>query len=166
MKRPTLWPILAAFVMLISLSSCSSDSIDDKAEAVATNVVIPEDKIIEIEILERINDYRISKGLNSLQGLDIIKSQTYSHTDYMIERENISHDNFHQRRNFLVSNAGAISVSENVAYGYSTAESVVVAWLNSDGHRDAIEGNFTHFNVSAEKNEEGHWYYTNIFVKK
>ena len=30
----------------------------------------------------------------------------------------------------------------------------------------AVEGNHTHFEVSADLDENGHWYYTNIFVKK
>jgi uncharacterized protein YkwD len=84
----------------------------------------------------------------------------------MIEHDNVSHDNFYQRKTYLVSNVGANKVSENVAYGFTSAESVVNAWLNSDGHRANIEGNYTDFDISAEQNSEGKWYYTNIFVKK
>ena len=58
------------------------------------------------------------------------------------------------------------TVRENVAYGYATASGVVNAWLNSEGHREVIEGDFTHFDISAEKDENGRWYYTNIFIKK
>ena len=57
-------------------------------------------------------------------------------------------------------------MSENVAYGFTNAESVVNAWLNSEGHRHVIEGDFTNFDISAEKDEEGKWYFTNIFIKK
>jgi len=56
MKRFTLWPLMALFV--IFLSSCSTDSIDDKAQNVSSDYVIPQAKVIEIEILELINDYR------------------------------------------------------------------------------------------------------------
>ena len=96
----------------------------------------------------------------------MIKSQTFDHTDYMIQNSNISHDNFTSRRNFLTQNANASRVSENVAYGYSSASSVVAAWINSDSHRDAIEGDYTHFDISAEQDTNGYWYYTNIFIKK
>ena len=84
----------------------------------------------------------------------------------MVEVDNVSHDNFFQRKNSLVQNASATKVSENVAYAFSSAESVVNAWLNSEGHRANIEGDFTDFDVSAEKNIEGKWYFTNIFIKK
>jgi uncharacterized protein YkwD len=66
----------------------------------------------------------------------------------------------------LEQNANAKMVSENVAYAYSTAQSVVNAWINSDSHRENIEGDFTDFEVSAEQNKEGKWYYTNIFIKR
>ena len=164
MKRPTLWPVMALFV--IFLSSCSTDSIDEKAQNVTTEYVIPETKIIEIEILELLNDHRLSEGLNPLTDLGLIKSQAFDHTDYMVETSNISHDNFSSRRSFLMQNAGASRVSENVAYGYSTASSVVAAWINSDSHREAIEGDYTHFDVSAEQDADGYWYFTNIFIKR
>ena len=66
----------------------------------------------------------------------------------------------------MVDNVSATKVSENVAYAFSSAESVVNAWLNSDGHRENIEGDFTDFDISAEQNEEGRWYFTNIFIKR
>ena len=84
----------------------------------------------------------------------------------MIEENNVSHDNFFQRKQSLQANANANVVSENVAYGFNSAESVVNAWLNSPSHRENIEGNFTDFDISAEKNNEGKWYFTNIFIKR
>ena len=75
-------------------------------------------------------------------------------------------NNFFSRKNFLVNEIGANKVSENVAFAYTSAESVVRAWIKSDGHRQNIEGDFTEFEVSAEQNEEGKWYFTNIFIKR
>jgi uncharacterized protein YkwD len=146
--------------------SCSTDSIDDKAEAYNTSIVVPQAKSIEIEILELINDHRLNLGLNPLSDMGIIKSQAYNHTSYMLAQNSISHDNFFYRKSFLQNNAGANLVSENVAFGYTNAESLVYAWLNSEGHRANIEGDFTNFDISAEQDSEGRWYYTNIFVKK
>ncbi|GAL68960.1 CAP domain-containing protein [Jejuia pallidilutea] len=96
----------------------------------------------------------------------IIKSTAFSHTDYMVDTQTVSHANFFTRSNYLKSKAGAKSVSENVAYGYSSAESVVGAWLRSESHKNNIEGDFTYFDVSAEKDINDKWYFTNIFIKK
>ena len=158
--------IYIAFFAIFAFS-CSPDNIEDDMNiALSEELIIPEAKLIEIEILELINEYRVSQGLCNLVTMDIVKYQAFSHTDYMIEQNNISHDYFYSRKAFLQSQAGALEVSENVAYGYSYAESVVNAWINSESHRATIEGDFTDFDISAEQNDEGTWYYTNIFVKK
>ena len=39
--------------------------------------------------------------------MDIVKYQAYSHTDYMIEQNNISHDYFLSRKAYLEAQAGA-----------------------------------------------------------
>ena len=159
--------LLAVFFFAIFLSSCSTDTIEeDDFKVTNETVVIPEAKTIEIEILELINQYRISKGLNQLGSIDVIKGQAFTHTDYMVEINEVNHDYFYSRKAYLENHVNAINVSENVAYGYSSASSVVNAWLNSEGHKANIEGDFTHFEVSAEKDENNKWYFTNIFIKR
>lgn len=157
-------PLLALLAMLSF--SCTTDSLDDKADAIELSLITPQTKTIEIQILELINNHRLSLGLNALSDMTLVKSVAYSHTDYMVDNNEVSHANFYKRSDYLKANAGAIKVSENVAYGYSSAETVVRAWLKSDGHRANIEGDYTSFDVAAEENAEGKWYYTNIFIKK
>ena len=164
MKLPTMLPAMA-LIALLSFS-CSTDSVEeDKIEAIASTYV-PHTKIIEVEILELINTHRITLGLSALNDMGAIKAQAFGHTDYMVVQQEVSHDNFYQRKQNLESYVGATKVGENVAYAYSSAESVVNAWLNSDGHRNVIEGDYTDFDVSAEKDGDGKWYFTNIFVRK
>ena len=164
MKLLTKLPLLVLFAVLTY--SCSTNSIDDQVEAITENLIVQAPKAIEIEILNLINDHRLSIGLSPLDDMSVVKSVAYSHTDYMVDNEVVSHDNFYKRSNYLKTNAGAIKVSENVAYGYTSAQSVVNAWIKSEGHKANIEGNFTNFDVSAEQSKEGKWYYTNIFIKK
>ena len=157
---------LLALLTTFTFTSCSTVSMDDKAEAMKMSLVKQEAKTIEVEILELINNHRLSLGLNPLNEMNMIKSVAYSHTDYMVDNDEVSHHNFFTRSNYLKSNAGAQKVSENVAFGYSSAESVVRAWIKSEAHKANLEGDYTYFDVSAEKNEDGRWYYTNIFIKK
>lgn len=159
----TLLNLLFLALFLTFATSCSSESSDDLQ---LEDITIPETKEIEIEIMELINAYRIENGLNALSNHDLVKSQAFSHSDYMAEEDNMSHANFYNRKSFLVNNAGASVVTENVAYGFTSAQSVVNAWINSEGHRLNMEGDYTNFDVSAEQNAEGKWYYTNIFIKK
>lgn len=164
MKLPTSLMYIACVAMLFF--SCSQDTLDEDVFPNSVEIIVPETKSIELEILELINSYRRDLGLTVLGNLKIIKSQAYSHTDYMIEQENMSHDYFFARKSFLQSKTGASRVAENVAFGFSTAQAVVSAWLDSEDHRNTIEGDFTDFDISAEQNEFGFWYYTNIFIKK
>ncbi len=156
---------LLACLFVLSYS-CSVDSIDNDEELSIDNMVVPEAKEIETKILDLVNDYRLSKGLNTLSSLLVVKSQAFSHTDYMVDTKKISHDNFFSRSKFLKENAGAKKVSENVAYGFTSAESVVNAWIKSDGHRINLEGDYTDFDISAEKDVDGKWYYTIMFIEK
>lgn len=165
MKLLTKLPLLALFVVF-TVTSCTTDSIDEKAQALELKATAPKTKTIEVEILELLNNHRLSIGLSPLTDMTVVKSVAFTHTDYMVDNDEVSHNNFFARSEYLKSNAGAKRVSENVAYGYSSAESVVRAWLKSEGHKANIEGDYTNFDVSAEKNEEGKWYYTNIFIKK
>lgn len=164
MKLSTFLPAMA--LLAIVSFSCSTDAIEENKIDAITSSYVPETKIIEIEILELINDYRISIGLNALENMSSIKAQAYGHTEYMIKKSKISHDNFLQRSTSLKNNPGALSVSENVAFAYSSPESVVNAWLGSESHRAVIEGDFTNFDVFADLDEDGKYYYTNIFIKK
>ena len=157
-------PLLALLAMLSF--SCATDSLDDKADAIELSLIIPETKTIEVEILELINNHRLALGLNALTNMTMVKSVAFSHTDYMVDKNEVSHANFYKSSDYLKTNAGANKVSENVAYGYTSAQSVVSAWLKSEGHRANIEGDYTNFDVAAEENAEGKWYYTNIFIKR
>ena len=164
MKSPKY--LLMVVVCALGFFSCSTEELPEDNYSTMALQQAPPPKAIELEILTLINEYRVEKGLPTLQDLEVIKSVAFSHTDYMVVNNVVSHDNFSQRYQSLVSNAGATKVSENVAYAYNSAQSVVNAWINSDSHREALEGDFSHFDVSAEQNEEGRWYYTNIFIKR
>jgi uncharacterized protein YkwD len=165
----TLAPKLFALLLLITiLFSCSKEEdgvyFNENSEVLITKVVY---SAMESEIVSLVNAHRASLGLNALNTLNIVSSVAEGHTDYMIEVGQVSHDNFAQRSQTLMSEAGAKSVGENVAYGYSTAEGVVKGWLNSDGHRKIIENpDYTHFGISTDSNIDNRNYFTNIFIKK
>lgn len=162
--KPTKALLTMALLAILSFS-CSHEPLSENEVNTIDLPTAPTAKDIEIEIIERINEHRLALGLNALNSHNTIKAVAFTHTDYMIASNHVSHDNFFLRKNSLVQNASATVVSENVAYAFSSAESVVNAWLRSEGHRLNIEGDFTYCDVSAELDADGKWYFTNIFMK-
>ncbi len=164
-------PLFFTLVLFISLlSSCSPADEDanlfqaSKVDEASITVVYSE---IETEILSLINKYREDNNLSTLTVLNIISSEADTHTSYMISTGEVSHANFNIRAENLIKNAGAKFVSENVAYGYSSAQAVVNGWINSVEHKKNIENpDTTHFGISTDSDENGRNYFTHIFIKK
>ena len=150
------------FVILISFS-CSGDPENDLDLVDEPNNSLT---TFELELLARVNDHRRSQGLEILHYNEIAYQAALSHTNYMITEGSISHDGFNQRAEDLFEKLGAESVSENVASRFNTAEDVINAWLNSlEGHRENIEGNFTHTAIAARKDANGDYFYTQLFYR-
>lgn len=164
MKTLKLPLIILAFTSIL-FTSCASD--DDGIYFEKAAVTKVEYSTIELEILDLVNDYRATKGLTSLEKMNVISSVAETHTVFMAETGIVSHDNFAERSQKLISTANAKSVGENVGYGFSTAQGVVNAWIKSDAHRAIIEKpQYTHFGISTKQNELGRNYFTQIFINQ
>ena len=122
---------------------------------------------LELEVTNLVNQHRERLGLPTLSVLNLISKEAETHSLYMADQNLLSHDNFDIRHENLVEKTAAISVSENVAFGYKTAEKVLDGWLKSPAHRSNIEAKyFTDFGVSAEMNSLGSYYITQIYIKR
>lgn len=155
-------------VCVLMFSSCAKDEIheDETALKTADLVDFVTYSEIETEILTAVNAHRKSLNLSELKRVDGITFLASDHNEYMIQQKKVSHDNFSKRYTALVNDIGAKAVSENVGFGYRTGQAVVKAWLNSEGHRKNIEGDYTHFGISVAQDEEGKNYFTNIFARR
>ncbi|THD66661.1 CAP domain-containing protein [Robertkochia marina] len=154
--------LLCLYVMMgCTLISCSHDLEEDLHQAQALTLIN-----VEAEVFDLINAHRVEIGLNPLSDLDIAYPKAAEHTEYMVLTGEASHHNFYDREAYLISQAGAEDVAENVAKAYGTAEGAVNAWLGSEAHKAVIEGAFTHGSICVMKDEHGKYFYTHIFVKK
>jgi len=157
------------FILSITFTFCSNDDDIDtyqatKDEVIETNVSYSK---IETEILNLVNNYRVENNLSKLATLNIISTVADTHTNYMIETGTVSHDNFPDRVLKLQNYANAKSIGENVAFGYSSAEAVLNAWLRSPEHKKIIDtSDYTHFGISTNTDNQERNYFTQIFIKK
>lgn len=159
---------LSAFMALVLLVGCSPEV--EESNEPTQNLVVPvnvvNDHEMVQEILELINEHRSNLGLSSLNDHGISENLALSHSAYMAENNKASHDNFLYRSDYLI-NRGAQSVSENVAFGYATAQSVLQGWLESPSHKAALEGEeYTHTGIAVVANEVGVKYYTQLFIEQ
>ena len=156
---------LLPIAILFTLVSCSTeDSSEDFSALKVENFSYNE---TELDMMSRINDYRTSVGLNALEPINHISFKSEEHNDYMITNDVVGHYFFESRSNNIKQVLGAVRVSENLAYNYNTNNAALNAWINSEGHKDNIEGDYTHFGISIKTNpNNGRKYYTNIFMKR
>lgn len=165
MKAKLLSVVMPLF-LVFTMVSCSSEESESAAadSSIVTNYSYNQD---EMALVKVVNDYRVSQGLSELTLINHISFKSEEHNDYMIENNVVNHDYFNQRAHNIKSVLGAVTVGENVAYNFSTANAALHAWLQSPGHKENIEGDYTHFGVSISINpDNGKKYFTNIFMKK
>ncbi len=122
---------------------------------------------IEAKVIELTNDERRKKGLlvlkadNSLGVVAREKSNDMQTNNYFSHTSPTYGSPFDMLNEFNVSYYKA---GENIAKGHQTAEQVVKAWMNSEGHRaNILNKDFTHIGIGY--NQNGH-YWTQMFIRK
>ena len=153
--------VFAAVLMIsvaASFTSCNKD--EDKGP---NYIYSP---AIETEIIRLVNLHRDSLGLGPLTVNSIISAECKQHSEDQARTSSMNHDGFSDRASRIFANFGGTNAGENVAYGQTSAQQVVTAWLNSPGHRANIEGDFNYTGISVVRIDNGPNYFTHIFVKK
>lgn len=151
-------------VFCFLFTSCSIDeqiSENDFDNNIDTSILEGNNWGMSNSIWDYINSHR-----TSIEKPALIKDTLYAsayalqHTQYMISMNTVNHHHFFLRSNALKQH-GAITVSETVAYGYHSPSSVVNAWLNSNSHKNILEGDYTHLGLGVQQSSiEGNFYIT------
>jgi uncharacterized protein YkwD len=158
MKMRMQYAILVLFVFVFY--SCNTELLDDTVIIESKNAIK-----VENELMAIVNTYRIENGLDNLEYSSIAYKYANLHTDYMIAKGAINHDDFSARASSVSTEVNATLVSENVAKNYADALGAFEGWINSSVHKKAIEGDFTHSAVSVKADSEGVFYFTQLFYK-
>ncbi|MEP4533446.1 MAG: CAP domain-containing protein [Cyclobacteriaceae bacterium] len=117
------------------------------------------------QIFVLVNKHRESKGLASLQINSACQREAQTHSEKMADGTTpYGHDGFDDRFDILAEETGAMSMGENVANGQTSAAEVMEGWLDSKGHRENIEGDYTHIGIGVAASSDGTMYFTQIFV--
>ncbi|MFK5973665.1 MAG: CAP domain-containing protein [Flavobacteriaceae bacterium] len=157
--KTRLYYVLYTIVVCMA-SSCSKEASNTTGTIEAESVIA-----IEQELLKVVNAHRIEIGNSVLEFSSVAYEYAGKHTDYMISRGDLNHDNFSNRASDITTKVDAEFVAENIAKDYADASSVFQSWLKSSSHRKTIEGEFTHTAVSVKKDNKGNLYFTQLFYR-
>ncbi|MCB0472360.1 MAG: CAP domain-containing protein [Flavobacteriaceae bacterium] len=116
------------------------------------------------QLIDMVNDYRLSIGLDALKRCKIADDLAAEHTYYMASQGQISNDHFENRLETLENKKDIEDISENMGYGNS-AEETMEAYLNNVWLKVNVEGDYTCTGVAVKKDQNGKYYFTQIFYK-
>ena len=95
-------------------------------------------------LLTLINNERVLNGLTELIPEELLTTICEEKCNDMIASKSVNHDGFSNR--FVKSRA--ISLLENVGYGFSTDSSLLHAYMKSSGHKaNILSKNTTHIGI-------------------
>lgn len=118
-------------------------------------------------ILKLVNKHRAGQYLSPLQMNPHIQVIAAQHAQDMAEGKiPFGHQGFEERAKTLLSKLQGSSVVENVASGQEDAPSIVNSWLDSNSHRNNIEGDFNLTGIGIAKSEDQKMFYCQILIKK
>ncbi|MGP4039327.1 CAP domain-containing protein [Gracilibacillus sp. D59] len=119
------------------------------------------------KVVELTNKARRENGANALKFDHELGNVAQKKSEDMSEKNYFSHTSptygspFDMLKQFGIDYTKA---SENIAAGQKTAEEVVQAWLDSEGHRkNLLDPEVTHIGVGYDSNGN---YWTQLFIKK
>lgn len=172
MKVKSLSRKLILAVGLAGVAGCSSVpmiAIAPSAPPGPGTTAAPEVESMARDVFERINRRRQSVGLPPLVWDATLSYLAAEHSREMAAgRRPFGHDGFEARMAAARSSIQVSRGSENVGrntYPPSQVVAVAVAgWIESPGHRQNLEGNFTATGVGVARARDGEYFLTQLFV--
>lgn len=169
----SLWKIAVKFQVGISELIAANPQIANPSLIYPNQVItIPQQNAqvtaLENQVVELVNAERIQRGLRpltlnwQLARVARYKSEDMDKNNYFSHQSPTYGSPFDMLRSFGIKFSTA---AENIAYGQTTAQSVMNTWMNSTGHRNNIlNNNFTEIGVGYS-NSRGTPYWTQMFIR-
>jgi uncharacterized protein YkwD len=154
MSRKTIFWTLPLILLLLSWSHNPIDSTKSVDEIKTAN-----------QLIQLVNVHRESLGKSKLIRNSLADQLAAEHVNYMISKKDVNNDNFEVRWEALEQQANAKEITENVGLDIS-AEKAMNAYLSRVWLRANVEGDFTHTGIAVKKDENGNYYYLQIFYNK
>jgi uncharacterized protein YkwD len=148
--QPMIAPPRFALLSLLSILVATSAPADEPPDATARELLAAHDKEREAE------------KLPPLTLDDQLTEAARLHAEDMAQRQEMTHEGADGSTSAdRVKRAGYryVKTGENVARGQGTVAEVVQAWMESEGHRENILGDFTQMGGAVARDEDGETYW-------
>lgn len=119
------------------------------------------------QVFDLVNAERTRRGLAPMRSDSRLAAAAQRHAEDQAARRQMSHtgsDGADGGIRIRRAGYGSSSWAENIAYGHTSAASVVDAWMNSAGHRRNILSTMPDTGVGAAVGSDGRWYWTQVFA--
>lgn len=160
---PTPSPTLSPKPSSSPSSSPSSTPIPSPTPSASSNLSTIINEIQRLTNLERSKTGAAALSINSL-----LNQAAQAHAVNMAQTGQFSHviNNIGPGERITATGYVWQTYGENIAYGYTSPESVMSGWMNSDGHRaNILNSNFTELGVGYATNSTGRPYWVQVFAK-
>jgi uncharacterized protein YkwD len=120
------------------------------------------------DLIDAHNKIRNSRGLSSVHYNEKLSLAAQHHAEYMASTNRLSHyGRGLSRPSDRVTKEGYLywGVAENIAFGQQTIEEVMTDWMNSEGHRRNLLGDYQDVGVAIVANNRGQLYWCVVFGK-
>ena len=123
-------------------------------------------KAFELQTIDLVNSTRLKYGLNKLEYSEKATKSARSHSEDMMKENYFDHTNKNNESPFdrmKKENINYSGAGENIAAGQTSAIFAHEAWMNSQGHRKNILGDYKYIGVGVSFGGYYSIYYTQNF---
>lgn len=114
----------------------------------------------ESDVVKYTNVERAKRGLAKVSSSSCVDSYAEAQAARMAKAKRM----YHQDLMTIARACRLRMVGENVAYGYTSGQSVTAAWMASPGHRaNLLQRDYRLIGVGAVKASNGRWYVSQVF---
>lgn len=125
--------------------------------------------VLKNKIIKLHNEIRTSKDLQLLAKNTALETTAQKHAELMASRDRLSHSGrgFNKPSDRVIDQGYKFkSIAENIAFGHNSAEEIMNSWMDSDGHRMNILGDYEDIGVGIAYNKNNRVYICVLFGRK
>jgi uncharacterized protein YkwD len=117
----------------------------------------------EYDVIKWTNVKRVNYGKVPVKAQSCVDKYAERHAAWMASNRVLKH----QSMRTILNGCDLSSVSENIAYGYSSGGRVVSAWMRSPGHKaNLLSSNKRWIGVGAVQDKNGVWWVSQVFGRR